>query len=97
VPVVIVPMFVLILAFLLIFILVPLRGRTLKRKRLQQRAIADEYIAGLKQPVVAEINSLIDELVGLNQSMIGRAEEDQFRIEKLRELRNRIPNSTPII
>ena len=93
-PVVIVPMFVLILVFLSIFILVPLRGRTLKRKRLEQRAAADDCISGNKKPTVAEINALIDELVALNESMIGEAEEDRFRIEKLREIRDKMPNST---
>jgi hypothetical protein len=39
---------------------------------------------------VAEVNALIDELTALNESMIGETEEDRFRIEKLRAVRNKI-------
>jgi len=62
-----------------------------RRRHAEKRMEADQIINGLKQFNVADINKLIDKLISTSGRMIdGLKEEDRMRIDRLREIRDKI-------
>ena len=66
-------------------------GFSRRRKHDEKRSEADQIINGQKQLNTDGINKLIDKLISTSgRTLNGLREEDRMRINKLREIRNKI-------
>ena len=59
-------------------------------RRDRARAWADQVIAGNRQATVTEINKYITTILSMHNGLFGRSEQDQQRIDQLRNIRNEL-------
>lgn len=57
-------------------------------RRARTRTWADQVIAGSQQTNATELNRYITTILSMNNSVLGRSEQDRQRIKQLRNIRN---------